>query len=165
MGLPDNRREADSSCEQEALDGRLTQDRVCEQATVHCRNKGNDMNYLLVFIGSGLGGAARYGVGVLALRLFGPSATALGTFAINVVGSFCMAIVVEYFAIKSGVSPSWRLFLTTGIIGGFTTFSTFSLDTAILYERGDFGLAAFYVLGSVSISLAAFFAGLALMRS
>lgn len=123
------------------------------------------MNYLLVFIGSGLGGAARYGAGVLALRLFGPRATALGTFAINVVGSFCMAIVVEYFVIRSGVSPSWRLFLTTGIIGGFTTFSTFSLDSAVLYQRGDIALAAFYVIGSVSVSVVAFFAGLAIMRS
>lgn len=76
-----------------------------------------------------------------------------------------MAIVVEYFAIKSGVSPSWRLFFSTGIIGGFTTFSTFSLDAAVLYQRGDLALAALYVIGSVSVSFVAFFAGLAIMRS
>ena len=123
------------------------------------------MNFLVVFFGSGLGSPVRFGVGVFALRLFGPNATALGTFGINVVGSFCMAIVAEYFALRSGLSPSWRLFLTTGIIGGFTTFSTFSLDAAALYQRGDLLMASLYVVGSVFISLAAFFAGLMVIRA
>jgi fluoride exporter len=126
--------------------------------------KGNDMNYLIVFVGSGIGGAARNGVGTLALRLLGPKATVLGTFSINVAGSFCMALVAGYCAHRSGLSPSWRVFLTTGIIGGFTTSSTFSLDAAVLYQRGDVGTAALYVIGSVTVSLTAFFAGLALVR-
>ncbi|MDE1157417.1 MAG: fluoride efflux transporter CrcB [Neorhizobium sp.] len=122
------------------------------------------MAFLIVFLGSGIGGACRYGVGVLALNLFGPAAASLGTFAINVFGSFLMAVVVEAFALKSGWPPGWRLFLTTGIIGGFTTFSTFSLDAVTLYQRGEMGWSFAYLAGSVVISLAAFFLGLALVR-
>ena len=123
------------------------------------------MGFLIVFLGSGIGGACRYGVGVVAMRLFGPAAASLGTFAINVFGSFLMAVIAEYFALRSGLSASWRLFLTTGIIGGFTTFSTFSLDAITLYQRGHFGWSSAYVIGSVAVSLAAFFLGLAAIRT
>ena len=122
------------------------------------------MKFLLVFVGGGLGSAARYGVGLLALRLVG-NGFPWGTFAINVVGSFAMGVVAEYFALKSGMSQPLRLFLTTGIIGGFTTFSTFSLETALLFERGEAGAALLYVLGSVTIGVAALFGGLALVRA
>ena len=122
------------------------------------------MKFLLVFVGGGLGSAARYGVGLLALRLVG-NGFPWGTFAINVVGSFAMGVVAEYFALKSGMSQPLRLFLTTGIIGGFTTFSTFSLETALLYEHGEAGTALLYVLGSVTIGVAALFGGLALVRA
>lgn len=121
------------------------------------------MNALLVFLGGGIGSAARYGVGVLSLRLIGDSYP-LGTFAINVLGSFAMGVVAEWFALRSGLSQPLRLFLTTGIIGGFTTFSTFSLETALLYQRNELGAALTYVLGSVVVGVAALFAGLALVR-
>lgn len=122
------------------------------------------MNYLIVFIGAGIGGAARYGVNVAALRLIGASYP-WGTLAINVVGSFAMGLVAEYFALKSGLPQAWRLFLTTGVLGGFTTFSAFSLETALLYERGEVMAAGLYMLGSAVLAIAGLFAGLAVIRN
>lgn len=122
------------------------------------------MNYLIVFLGAGVGGALRHGVNVAAARLFGldfPS----GTLIVNVAGCFAMGLIAEYFALKAGLPQHWRLFLTTGILGGFTTFSAFSLDAALLYERGQTGLATVYVLASVLLSIGALFAGLAVIRS
>ena len=75
-----------------------------------------------------------------------------------------MGLVAGYFVFRGDASSPWRLFLMTGILGGYTTFSAFSLDTSVLYERGEIGLALFYVLGSVVLSIAGLFAGLALMR-
>lgn len=84
---------------------------------------------------------------------------------VNVLGSFLMALIAEYFALRAGLPQSARLFLTTGVLGGFTTFSAFSLDTLALWERGQ-GLAATgYVAATLVFSLGAFVAGLALMRS
>ena len=103
------------------------------------------MLYLIVFIGAGLGGALRHGV--------------------NVVGSFAMGLFAGYFAYRAGIPQHVRLFLTTGILGGFTTFSTFSLDAALLIERHSLGMAAGYMVGSVAAGLAALFFGLALFRS
>jgi CrcB protein len=122
------------------------------------------MGFLIVFIGGGLGSAIRHGVNIGIGRLLGsgfPYATSL----INVTGSFIMGLVAAYFAFKGDATQSWRLFLTTGILGGYTTFSTFSLDTALLYERGEIGLAALYVLLSVVLSIAGLFAGFAIVRS
>lgn len=76
-----------------------------------------------------------------------------------------MGLFAGYFAYRSGVPPHIRLFLPTGILGGFTTFSTFSLDAAVLIERNSFGLAAGYIVGSVAARLAALFFGLAVFRS
>ena len=89
----------------------------------------------------------------------------LSTLVINIVGSLAMGLIAGYFAFKGEASQSWRLFLTTGILGGYTTFSTFSLDVALLYERGEIGLAALYVLLSVVLSIGGLFGGLALVRS
>jgi CrcB protein len=75
-----------------------------------------------------------------------------------------MGLIAGYLALKGEASQPWRLFLMTGILGGYTTFSAFSLDAGLLYERGALGLAAFYVLGSVGFSIAGLFAGLALIR-
>ena len=122
------------------------------------------MLYLIVFLGAGLGGALRHGVNVGAAKLFG-FGFPYGTFIVNVVGSFTMGLFAGYFAYRSGVPQHLRLFLTTGILGGFTTFSSFSLDAAVLIERNSFGLAAGYILGSVAAGLAALFLGLALFRS
>jgi CrcB protein len=121
------------------------------------------MNYLLVFIGGGLGSTLRHTINVLSARLLG-TAFPYHTFIINITGSLVMGLVAGYLAFKGGASQPWRLFLMTGILGGYTTFSAFSLDTALLYERGAIGLAALYVLGSVVLSIAGLFAGLALVR-
>ena len=75
-----------------------------------------------------------------------------------------MGLIAGYLAFKGEASQPWRLFLMTGILGGYTTFSAFSLDAALLYERGETGLALFYVLGSVVLSIVGLFAGLALVR-
>lgn len=121
------------------------------------------MNYLIVFLGAGLGGAARHGLNVLVPRLTG-GAFPWHTLIINVLGCFVMGVAAEYFALKAELPQAWRLFLTTGVLGGFTTFSAFSLDAGLLYERGDVTGAALYVAGSVLLSLAGLFAGLAVIR-
>ena len=122
------------------------------------------MLYLIVFIGAGLGGALRHGVNVGAARLFGYGFP-FGTLIVNVLGSFLIGLLAGWFAFRPGVPQDMRLFLTTGILGGFTTFSAFSLDAALLIERNAYPLAAAYVLGSVTASLVALFLGLALFRS
>lgn len=122
------------------------------------------MGFVLVFIGSGLGGMARHAVGLLAIRWFGLGFP-FGTLAINVLGSFLIGIVTEYWAVKSGLPQPARLFLTTGVIGGFTTFSTFSLETALLWERGQPLLAAIYVTASLALSVGALFGALWLVRA
>ena len=76
-----------------------------------------------------------------------------------------MGLVGAYFAFKGDASQHWRLFLTTGILGGYTTFSAFSLDAALLYERGEVSAAAIYVVASVALSIAGLFAGFALVRN
>ena len=122
------------------------------------------MLYLIVFIGAGIGGALRHGVNVAATRLFGYGFP-YGTLIVNVLGSFVMGLLAGFFVYRAGVPQHMRLFLTTGILGGFTTFSTFSLDAALLIERHSFGMAVGYVVGSVAAGLAALFFGLAVFRS
>lgn len=120
---------------------------------------------LMVFLGGGAGAAARYGVSIAALSLFGP-ALPLGTLAVNVAGSFAMGLVWAYVSAHLETLPvEVRLMLATGFLGGFTTFSAFSLEAVSLWERGDGLLAAGYVLLSVVLSLAALALGLWLMRS
>jgi len=121
------------------------------------------MAYLIVFFGAGIGGALRHGVNVGSERLFGLGFPT-GTLIVNILGSFLMGLCAGYFAFRPGVDQHLRLFLTTGILGGFTTFSAFSLDTALLVERHAYGLAAGYALGSVIASVSALFLGLALFR-
>ena len=122
------------------------------------------MLYLIVFLGAGIGGAMRHGVNVAATRLFG-FGFPYGTFIVNVVGSFAMGLLAGYFAHRAGIPQHVRLFLTTGILGGFTTFSTFSLDAALLIERHSLGMAAGYMIGSVAAGVSALFFGLAVFRS
>lgn len=119
--------------------------------------------YIIVFMGAGLGGTLRHGVNVAALRLFGPGFP-FATLSVNIVGSLAIGLLAGWFALKADPGQSWRLFLTTGLLGGFTTFSTFSLDAVLLYERGAAGMAAAYAVSSVIISIAAVFAGLFLVR-
>ena len=121
------------------------------------------MGFLIVFLGGGLGAALRHGVNLAAARLLG-TAFPYATLIENVTGSLTMGLLAGYFAFSGTVPQHWRLFLTTGILGGYTTFSAFSLDSALLYERGELGLAALYVIASVALSIGGLFAGLALMR-
>jgi len=121
------------------------------------------MEFLIVFLGGGLGSAMRHGVNVLAAR-YVASGFPFGTLAINVLGSFAMGLIVELLALRMGLPQNLRLFLTTGILGGFTTFSTFSLEAALLHERGQTALAGGYVAASVVLGIGALFLGMALVR-
>lgn len=120
-------------------------------------------HYLIVFVGAGIGGALRHGVNVATSRLL-DSDFPYGTLFINIGGSSAIGLLAGLFALKYDPGQSWRLFFTTGIIGGFTTFSTFSLDAVVLYERQDFASMAVYVLASVVASILGLFAGLFIMR-
>jgi CrcB protein len=115
-----------------------------------------------VAIGGALGSAARYLVNATAMRLLGPGFP-WATVAVNVAGSFLMGVLVVALAHRDAtrLAP----FLMTGVLGGFTTFSAFSLDALTLWERGQPGPAAAYVLGSVAVSLAAIVAGMAAARA
>ncbi|MBM3649161.1 MAG: fluoride efflux transporter CrcB [Alphaproteobacteria bacterium] len=122
------------------------------------------MGYLIVFLGAGIGGMARHAVDLLAPRLLDTAVFPYDTLAINVVGSLLMGLIVEYFVIRSGLSQHLRLFLTTGILGGFTTFSAFSLEAVMLWQRGATVACVLYVAASVTLSVGALFLALAIAR-
>ena len=122
------------------------------------------MTYLIVFLGGGIGAALRHGVNLGFARAFG-TAFPYATMFENVSGSLVMGLLVGWFALKGGVPQHWQLFLTTGLLGGYTTFSAFSLDAAVLYERGAIGLAGLYVALSVALSIIGLFAGMAAVRA
>lgn len=121
------------------------------------------MGYLLVFIGGGLGSMARYGLSVFGMRLLGQGFP-WPTLLINIAGSALMGLLTGWLAVQGGAPQSLRLFIATGILGGFTTFSTFSLETVLLYERGQAGLAVAYVAASVAVGVAALFLAMRLAR-
>lgn len=123
------------------------------------------MNALLVILGAGLGGGVRHGVNLAVARLAPTLGFPFATLLINVAGSFLMGVLAAAFALRGEASPSLRLFLTTGILGGFTTFSTFSLDAITLWQRGETGAAVLYVATSVGLGLAGLVAGLVLTRA
>ncbi|NBN63710.1 fluoride efflux transporter CrcB [Pannonibacter tanglangensis] len=123
------------------------------------------MDYLLVMIGGGIGAGLRHAANVHLPRLLG-SGFPYATLAVNVIGSLLMGLFVGWLARQAGgAGAGLRLFLATGILGGFTTFSAFSLDTVLLWERGDTALALLYALASVLVSVLALAAGLALVRA
>jgi CrcB protein len=115
-----------------------------------------------VALGGALGASARYVTGLYLTRLLGKGFP-WGTLAVNILGSFVMGVLVVVLLHLGG--NRYAPLLMTGVLGGFTTFSAFSLDAVTLYERGDIALAALYVAGSVILSLAALGAGLILARS
>lgn len=121
-------------------------------------------NLLLVAAGGAIGAALRHLSGVAALRIMG-AGFPWGTLFVNVLGSFIMGLFIAWMVKKTGVSNDMRLFVATGILGGFTTFSAFSLDVADMVERGAMGGAFMYIAASVIISLAAVFIGLWFGRS
>lgn len=120
------------------------------------------VGFLLVFLGSGLGGMARHGVGLAAVRI--GQGFPFGTLAINILGSTLMGVLVGWYAMRSGSQPL-RLFLATGVLGGFTTFSTFALDGIVLLQRGETAAALAYIFGSVGIGLGGLLLGLLAMRT
>jgi fluoride exporter len=118
-----------------------------------------------VFLGGGIGSALRYGVGRAALALAGPNFP-IGTFVVNVVGCAAMGALAEWLAWRdTGIDASMKLFLTTGVLGGFTTFSAFALDAVGLWQRGETLTATAYAAGSVVLSIAGLLGGMALMRT
>ena len=123
------------------------------------------IHLLLVALGGAIGAGCRHLVNLGSLRLLGPNYP-VGTLTVNVAGGLLMGLLAGYFALRySGGGQNLRLFLTTGILGGFTTFSAFSLDAVLLWERGDIPGALAYVLLSVVLSIAALVAGLFIMRA
>ena len=122
------------------------------------------MNLLLVMLGGALGAGGRHLVGRIMLSLFG-MAFPYGTLTVNLLGGLLMGLLAGSLLRLGAHSEAWRLFLGVGILGGFTTFSSFSLDTVVMAERGALGLAAGYVLLSVAGSIAALFGGLLLARN
>ncbi len=121
------------------------------------------MAYVLVFLGGGLGAALRHFVNVTFMRVSG-TAFPFHTVFENVTGSLVMGALVGYFAFAGQASQEVRLFLTTGMLGGYTTFSAFSLDAVLLWERGQLAMASLYVLASVVLSLLGLVGGLAIVR-
>ena len=119
---------------------------------------------LLVFIGGGVGSMARYLVGMLTLRTLGPG-WPYGTFSVNVIGGFVMGLLAGILAFKGGADQErWRVLIGVGVLGGFTTFSSFSLETALMLERKEYTGAFGYVAGSVLLAVGALFVGLAAAR-
>jgi len=119
---------------------------------------------LMAALGGAIGAAGRYLVGVGAMRLLG-SGFPWGTLIVNIVGSLIMGLLIEAFALRYSVSNEIRTLLTTGVLGGFTTFSAFSLDFAVLMERKAHGLAVVYLGASVGLSILALFVGLSMART
>ena len=118
---------------------------------------------IAVGVGGGLGALLRYYVAGLvqpAGYLFN-----WGIFFVNISGGFAMGLIIEASALRLNLSPDLRSFLTVGILGGYTTFSTYSLDSALLLQRGEYFQAAGYIIGSVVLSILALFAGLWVVRA
>lgn len=120
--------------------------------------------FLMAAAGGALGAGARHLVNVASTRLMGP-AFPWGTLTVNILGCFLMGLLIEGMALRWSMSNEARVFLATGILGGFTTFSAFSLDFAVLMERKAHGPALAYAGASVGLSLLALFAGLYVMRA
>lgn len=122
------------------------------------------LNYVFVALGGALGSVARYAVGRQAMRAFGPG-WPYGTFIVNVAGGFLMGMLVGFLAHRGGADQDrWRVLLGVGALGGFTTFSAFSLETALMIERKQVVIGATYAAASVGLSVIALFAGMLVAR-
>lgn len=122
------------------------------------------MNLVLVFLGGGLGAVTRYLFGMGWVRIMGPGQPWMATAIINVTGSLLMGLLIGALAKTTGVSDRWRLLFGVGMLGGYTTFSSFSLEAVMLLERRAYATAAAYVGGSVVLGLLGLMLGLVLMR-
>lgn len=118
------------------------------------------MAYFFVFLGAGIGGVLRQVVNVASVRVLGLDFP-FGTFTVNILGSIVMGALTALFTLRCDLPQELRLFLTTGILGGFTTFSTFSLDAVNLWETGQHFTAITYVAASICFSVAGLVAGMA----
>jgi fluoride exporter len=121
-------------------------------------------NLLLVMLGGAIGAGLRYGVGLAAVRRLGADFP-WGTFIVNLAGGLSAGLLLGFLLMVGDRADPWRLFLGVGLLGGFTTFSAFSAETAYLLQQGELGVAAVYVLGSVAGALVLLFAGLWLARA
>jgi len=119
---------------------------------------------LAVALGGALGSLLRYFV-ASAIQSVASPGFPWGIFVVNISGGFVMGLIVELGALKLQISPEVRAFLTVGILGGYTTFSTFSLDSVLLIQRGAYLSAAAYIAGSAALSILALFAGLWVVRA
>jgi CrcB protein len=120
--------------------------------------------YLLVAAGGAAGSVARYSLGVQAMRWFGPG-WPYGTFMANILGGLMMGLLVGFLAHRGGPDQErLRVLLAVGVLGGFTTFSSYSLETALMIERRAYGAAAGYAAGSVVLAISALFLGLMVAR-
>jgi CrcB protein len=120
--------------------------------------------FIMVFVAGGLGSMARYGASMAGLRLLGPS-WPYGTFAVNVIGGLLMGALAGFLALRGGADQErLRILLGVGFLGGFTTFSAFSLEAALMIERKDYATAAGYVGLSVALAIGALFVGLLAAR-
>lgn len=119
---------------------------------------------LLASAGGALGAGARHLVNLGMGRLLG-TAFPWATLTVNILGSFLMGVLIELLVLRFGGSPAMRTLLGTGFLGGFTTFSAFSLDVFVLLDRKETGVAALYVAGSVVVGFAALYAGIMLVRA
>jgi CrcB protein len=124
----------------------------------------NPMAFTAVALGGALGSIARYLAGIYVGRWFG-TGFPWATLFINVSGSFLIGAFAESFALRWDTSQTTRIFLVVGICGGYTTFSTFSLDVVTLIGRGEFFAASLYAIGSAVLSVAALYAALHVMRA
>ncbi|MGD9880731.1 MAG: fluoride efflux transporter CrcB [Reyranella sp.] len=122
------------------------------------------MGYLVVFVGAGVGGSLRHFMNIWVAHHLGTHFP-YHTFVINILGSLVMGLVAGWFIHRSDPEGHLRLFLATGILGGFTTFSAFSLDAVLLWERHEHLLAALYVGGTVVLAIAGLVLGLWIMRT
>ena len=118
----------------------------------------------MVALGGALGSVVRYMVAGWVQPAWWPGFP-FGIFVVNITGGLLMGLIAELAALKLNFTPEMRAFLTTGILGGYTTFSTFSLDSALLIERGAYVQASVYVVGSASLSILALFLGLWIVRA
>jgi fluoride exporter len=124
-------------------------------------NQHRSFVFFSVFIGGGIGSMLRHAVNQAMAPLFGMHS---GTLVVNVAGSFLMGLLAGWFAFRGSGGQGVRLFLATGVLGGFTTFSAFSLEAALLFERGQFGGALLYIAGNLAGGVLGIFAGMYLLR-
>ena len=170
MGLPDNRLRrlmAPAMTNPVFVDGGscLPSAFAIDPANPYSRHPMHALNgYFPVFIGGGIGACLRHACNLLGARVVAGSPWPWSTFLINISGALLMGVVVEVFAMRNGASPQLRLLLATGILGGYTTFSTYALEIGLLLQRGQHGLAALYAGGSVALGLAGLFGGMKLAR-